>query len=162
MPIDAIPIELIDSKGFFVQATTTSDGDAEICDSDFGVYSVRVGGRGCLPTIVTGVRFKPSEPLRLTVVVNGCESYKSSRSSCEAYLRVVTPKGTPIGGSEAWVAKSSWKVAGDRFGRIVFPVGRNSTTKVSIGATGYKSQDISLMCRDVEEIEERVVLERQK
>lgn len=159
-PRNGVLVELLDAGGRVVLSKRTDSGEASVCDFGFGTYSLRVAGNARFPTIVGGIRSVPSRPLRFVVVVNELERQADHRTSCEAYLRLTTTGGTPISSAEAWVPRSGWKVIGDRFGRLLFPVSRSGTTSVTVGATGYTPRDVQLECRDIEDIEQTVVLEQ--
>lgn len=159
VPLSGVPVELVDAEGRIVFATQSQDGEAEICDFDFGTYSVRVWRGACLPTTVSNIRFKPGEPMRLTIMVNTCTPRPDHRTACGVYVRVRTPDGRPIQRVEVWQNGRDWKVLGDQFGRAVFPVKRAATTAVLVGAPGYRTEALRLSCIDVEDIERRIVLQ---
>lgn len=150
--------ELLDASGKVVKKIWTEGGIGRVCDFDFGVYSLRVGPGWCVPTVLTNLRVMPGYPLALTVFPNDCGSRPDHGSGCSVYARIANEEGTPIGGAE--VSAGKWNRKADKYGRVLFGMGRSATARLRFSAEGFQPVDLTLSCKDLENIERKVVLKR--
>jgi len=159
-PVTGASVELLSSEGRAVFTTQTADGYAEICDGDFGIYSLRVGSSSCFPTTISGLWFTPGQPIDLKLILNSCNKYHLTRIGCSAYLRVRASPDDPVHQARAWVNGTTWEVKGDIFGRLLIWLTPGQTTRAMIGAPGFTPVPVMLICNDVENIERTILLER--
>lgn len=152
--------DLIDHEGNIVASTLTEKGLGKICDFDFGVYSLKVAPGECIPTVLTNIWFLPGYPLSLTVVANSCGYRPDHVVGCRAYARVVGEDGRAIPGAEVIPGGARWRKVADRYGRVLFGMGRGTTIPVKVSSAGFAPSEITATCKDSEIIEIRVTLKK--
>jgi len=158
-PGGAALVELVDKDGRVVFRDRTRDGLLDICDFDFGVYSLRIGSNECFPTTISNILLDLGVQDRLKVILNGCgQGHYVRAGGCKAYFRVASPDGKALAGVEVVPPISSRAKKTDSYGRVSFYTSSAKTVPFTFSVTGYQDQGVEVSCKDVETIERKVVM----
>ena len=161
-PAKLTPVQLIGPSGEIVFNDQVSGSKLRICDFGFGLHKLVVGPSYCHPITISGLRLRLGKPMDLTVRMNGCPPDIWGGSLCSVYLRVREPTGARVEGSSLSFGPSEPAVVTDEFGRVGNSLVAGSSISATLSKVGYVSQHFSLSCKQSEDIEREVVLERDR
>jgi hypothetical protein len=151
-------IELVDGSGKVVLNQLVDGPVLRICDFGFGPHTLRVGTNECLPISVENLRVDLNNPLDLRVTVSPC-GYRSMRTGCLAYFRLVDTEGAPIPEVRLSSANYVKEQRTDSYGRWQGLFG--GVHEFTFVKPGFKPSTVGVKCEHQEEVDKEVVLTRQ-
>lgn len=150
-------IQLDDPSGKPVRKELVRGPIVRICDFGFGPHTLRIGINECLSVSISNLRVVFGSPLHLRVYTNVC-GYRSLRSGCLAYFRVVDDSGAGLPDVDLSLPPSDRPQRTDSFGRWqgLFSGNRHFV----FSKPGFEAVNMQVECRRDEEIEQQVVMKR--
>lgn len=107
---------LVYSAGNVGASGTVKDGRAEVCDWEFGVYSLKVTKPGFYSTVIDPVHFIYGHSQLLRIVLNPYVRHGVTDSRCLCYFRVRDSAGGLLSGVE--VKAGDQVLHTDQYGRV--------------------------------------------
>ena len=161
LPPNRTWVELIDPSGRVELREEVRGSTFKICDFSFGPHTLRVGTNECLPVSTSNLRVVIGSPLHLNVYMNGCGYQDTMRNACLLYVRAVDHEGKPVPDADILLRPiPGVQPRTDSFGRFqgLFWGGQD----IALTKEGFEASRTRVQCRENEEIDITVVMEKAK
>ena len=159
MPFRSTWIELDDPSGKAVLTKQVTEATFRICDFGFGPHTLRVGINECLPVAISNLQVRFGSPISLRVFTNATAYCGSGyRTGCLAYFRVVDEDGKPVSNAAFSPPLTTKPAATDSYGRWQGLFGGNRDLRFT--APGFSPATVNIQCRQDEEVDRLVVMQR--
>ena len=166
-PVDKVPVLMFLRNGsVFVEATTSSNGVARLCDAPLEAVDIGVGFDMCGSTMVRDVRATWPNVRRIFVTYERsfCNHFVL-RDHCQVLVRIKDEEGRPVAGArfEGKPFRGSRSEVSDAFGRLFFLNKLGEKLEGSVVKDGRKSDYVFEKCgeQDDRDAELSVVWKKQ-
>jgi len=138
-------VRLIAPDGTVVRDDDVKGGEDRICEFGPRPHTLIVGGDGCYPTTIGGIRLDLDHPLEFSVRLNWCREEWSSANVCRLLLRVVDSLGLPIKDATATLPTRPPFLTDD-YGRAQIDGLGEPKETVTIARPGYSALSVEFTC----------------
>jgi hypothetical protein len=160
-PIE-LPVALVTDGGQVIAKTRSVGGVAEVCDVGIKTFSAVVGSDICGQVVIRHLEVTGPQTLTLRASYKSCHG-NHFQAGCTVLVRVMDEAGRRLEGGNVRVRGEPYGTRTDRYGREYLPMRYGTTEDIQISLAGYRSETVTVSCREDEaQIEKSVVLKREE